>query len=485
MAKKAVIIGSGIAGIAAAIRLRTKGYEVAIYEKNNYLGGKLTVVEKNGFRFDAGPSVFTLPELVLELFELAGKNPNDYFQYVRHSVSSNYFWKDGSQFSAPGNKDQFIEKASKEFGIDQRKLERYFQQSERKYNVTRPVFLERSLHQSKNYWSKLYLKSYHKLLSIGILKSLHTANSSALQDSKLVQVMDKFACYNGSSPFQTSGVMTLMPHIEITIGTYFPVNGMHGITTSLIQLCKDLGIKIHLNTEVSSILTEGKKVTGIQAGEKQILADVVVSNSDVYFTHQQLLKSKKPPKAIQCERSSSVVVFYWGINGEFPQLDLHNMFFSNEYSEEFDAIFQRKVLSKDPSIYLHKSCKIVPSDAPTGKENWFVMLMVPSEPSIIDDDFIAKLRAKTIERLSLQLGTKIEPLIEVEEMLTPQLIQDKTYSYKGALHGTSSNSLFSAFLRHSNFSKSYKNLFFVGGSSHPGGGIPLCLLSAKIATENV
>ena len=485
MAKKAVIIGSGIAGIAAAIRLRTKGYEVTVYEKNNYPGGKLTVVKKNGFRFDAGPSVFTLPELVLELFELAGKNPNDYFQYVRHSVSSNYFWKDGSQFSAPGNKDQFIEKASKEFGIDQRKLERYFQQSERKYNVTRPVFLERSLHQSKNYWSKLYLRSYHKLLSIGILKSLHRANSSALQDSKLVQVMDKFACYNGSSPVQTSGVMTLMPHIEITIGTYFPVNGMHGITTSLIQLCKDLGIEIHLNTEVSSILTEGKKVNGIQAGEKQILADLVVSNSDVYFTHKQLLKSKKPPKAIQCERSSSVVVFYWGINSEFPQLDLHNMFFSNEYSEEFDAIFQRKVLSKDPSIYVHKSCKIVPSDAPPGKENWFVMLMVPSEPSIIDDDFIAKLRAKTIERLSQQLGTEIEPLIEVEEMLTPQLIQDKTYSYKGALHGTSSNSLFSAFLRHSNFSKSYKNLFFVGGSSHPGGGIPLCLLSAKIATENV
>ena len=240
-----------------------------------------------------------------------------------------------------------------------------------------------------------------------------------------------------------------------------------------------------MNTEVSSILTEGKKVNGIQAGEKQILADLVVSNSDVYFTHKQLLKSKKPPKAIQCERSSSVVVFYWGINSEFPQLDLHNMFFSNEYSEEFDAIFQRKVLSKDPSIYVHKSCKIVPSDAPPGKENWFVMLMVPSEPSIIDDDFIAKLRAKTIERLSQQLGTEIEPLIEVEEMLTPQLIQDKTYSYKGALHGTSSNSLFSAFLRHSNFSKSYKNLFFVGGSSHPGGGIPLCLLSAKIATENV
>lgn len=484
MAKKGVIIGSGIAGIAAAIRLRTKGYEVAIYEKNTYPGGKLTVVEKNGFRFDAGPSVFTLPELVLELFELAGKNPNDYFQYVRHSVSSNYFWKDGTQFSAPGNKDEFIAKASDEFKISSLKLKRYFHQSERKYKITRPVFLERSLHQSKNYWSKLYLKSYHKLLSIGILKSLHKANNKALQDPKLVQVMDKFACYNGSSPFQTSGVMTLMPHIEITIGTYFPVNGMHGITTSLIQLCKDLDIEIHLNTEVSSILTKGKKVAGIQVGEKQIQADIVVSNSDVYFTHKELLKSKRPPRAIHCERSSSVVVFYWGINATFPQLDLHNMFFSEDYSNEFDAIFKTKELSRDPSIYVHKSCKIVPSDAPPGKENWFVMLMVPSEPSLIDTAFITKLRGKTLDRLSQQLGKEIEPLIEVEEILTPQLIQDKTYSYKGALHGTSSNSLFSAFLRHSNFSKSYKNLFFVGGSSHPGGGIPLCLLSAKIATEN-
>lgn len=485
MQKKAIVIGSGIAGIATAIRLKVKGYEVTIFEKNNYTGGKITVVEKNGFRFDAGPSVFTLPELVLELFQLAGKNPNDYFNYVRHSVSSNYFWNDGTRFSAPGTKSEFIEKASVFFDEPSLKISKYLTESERKYAITRPVFLEKSLHQLKNYRSKIYIKSYLKLLGLDIFKSLHQTNKKHIKNPKLVQIFDKFACYNGSSPFQTSGVMSLMPHLEITLGTFFPTDGMHSISQSLTRLCEDLGIQIELNTEVTKIVTQHKKATGIEVNDQFIPADVIISNSDVHFTHTQLLNTPKPPKAIHCERSSSVVVFYWGMNKAFKELDLHNMFFPDDYAAEFKSIFDKKELYDDPSIYIHKSCEIVKTDAPEGKENWFVMIMVPSEPEKITRIKIEQLKEIVAQKLSRILNTSIHELIAEEEILSPQLIEQKTYSYKGALHGTSSNSIFSAFLRHSNFSNSYKNLFFVGGSSHPGGGIPLCLLSAKIATENV
>lgn len=484
MQMKAIVIGSGIAGIAAAIRLKVKGYEVTIFEKNNYTGGKITVIEKNGFRFDAGPSVFTLPELVLELFQLAGKNPNDYFKYVRHSVSSNYFWNDGTRFSAPGTKSEFVEKSSAFFNEPSSNITKFLAESERKYAITRPVFLEKSLHQLKNYRSKIYLKSYVKLLGLDIFKSLHKTNKRHIKHPKLVQIFDKFACYNGSSPFQTSGVMSLMPHLEITLGTFFPVGGMHSISQSLTQLCLDLGIHIELNAEVTKIVTQHKKVTGIEVKDQFIPADIIICNSDVHFTHTQLLKTPKPPKAIHCERSSSVVVFYWGIDKSFKELDLHNMFFPDDYAAEFTSIFETKELYTDPSIYIHKSCEIVKTDAPDGKENWFVMIMVPSEPEKITEARIEQLKEIVVQKLSGILKENISELIVSEELLTPQLIEQKTYSYKGALHGTSSNSIFSAFLRHSNFSNSFKNLFFVGGSSHPGGGIPLCLLSAKIATDN-
>ncbi len=484
MSKKAIVIGSGIAGIAAAIRLKVKGYDVAIYEKNEYTGGKISLIEKDGFRFDAGPSVFTLPQLVLELFELAGKNPKDYFEYVRHSVSCNYFWNDGTTFSAPGNKESFIESAAKHFNEPATNLKNYFAQSERKFNITRPVFLEKSLHRKRNYVSKIYLKSYPHLIGLDILKSLNAANKRKINHPKLVQIFDKFACYNGSSPYKTSGVMSLMPHLEVTVGTFFPKEGMHAISQSLTKLCRDLGIEIHLNKEVTKIVNNHHHVTGIEIANEFISADLVVSNSDVYFTHKNLLNSKNPPKAIEQERSSSVVVFYWGVDQTFKQLDLHNMFFSDNYQDEFKAIFDSKTMYSDPSIYIHKSCEVVKSDAPTGKENWFVMIMVPSEPKLLDDEKLKVLRTRVISKLDKLLNVDLAPLISVEEILTPQLIEQKTNSYKGALHGTSSNSIFSAFLRHSNFSKTYNNLYFVGGSAHPGGGIPLCLLSAKIATEH-
>lgn len=483
--KKAIVIGSGIAGIAAAIRLRVKGYDVTVFEKNAYPGGKLTVVERDGFRFDAGPSVFTLPELVTELFALAGKSPDAYFNYLRHPISARYFWNDGTVFEAPGERDSFIRAAHEQFHVPVNQLESYFAASERKYRVTRPVFLEKSLHRMRNYFSLLYLRSYPKLLTLGIFKSLHRANEQAVHHPKLVNIFDKFACYNGSDPYKTSGVMTLMPHLEITIGTYFPVGGMHSITTSLVQLSKDLGVEYHMEAPVDEITKSGKRVTGIRSQGQEHPADLVVCNADVWFAHKHLLKSAKPPKAIHCERSSSVVVFYWGINRRFEQLDLHNLFFPENYRQEFDALFRDKVIPHEPSIYIHRSCEVVPTDAPEGCENWFVMLMVPSEPDQIDQTVVDQLRNFTIDKLNRTLDTDLASHIVMEEVLDPQKIEQRTNSYKGALHGTSSNSIFSAFLRHSNFSDSYKNLLFVGGTSHPGGGIPLCLLSAKIATSDV
>jgi phytoene desaturase len=225
---------------------------------------------------------------------------------------------------------------------------------------------------------------------------------------------------------------------------------------------------------------------GITTGSGQIDADVVVSNADVWSTYRQLLPQEKAPeKILNRRRSSSAFIFYWGMRKQFPQLDVHNVLFSNDYRREFEQIFSRKTYPDDPTVYIHISSKVKPDDAPPGGENWFVMINAPHltpENREIDAE---SLRNKVLEKVKNLLGEDVSGQIEMEETLTPQKIQDITSSHLGSLYGSSSNDKWAAFLRHPNFSSRIKNLYFTGGSAHPGGGIPLCLQSAKIVSEMI
>jgi phytoene dehydrogenase-like protein len=207
---------------------------------------------------------------------------------------------------------------------------------------------------------------------------------------------------------------------------------------------------------------------------------------DIYFTYTKLLKYRKnlyPKKILSQERSSSALIFYWGINKQFPQLDLHNIFFSADYKAEFDQIWLQKDIYSDPTVYLNISSKFKPDDATAGCENWFVMINVPSNTGQDWDKLIAETRANIITKLSTMLGEDVSKLIISESILDPRSIESRTSSYQGSIYGTSSNSQFAAFLRHANKSSKISNLYFCGGSVHPGGGIPLCLLSAKIVSD--
>ena len=191
----------------------------------------------------------------------------------------------------------------------------------------------------------------------------------------------------------------------------------------------------------------------------------------------------QPEKILSQERSSSAVIFYWGIGKSFPQLDLHNIFFSGDYKAEFDAIFKTKTLFEDPTVYVNITSKDVPTDAPAGKENWFVMVNAPHDTGQDWKELSIALRKWVIQKLNRALDVDIAPLIEEEWIMTPDVIEARTQSYLGALYGASSNNKMAAFMRHPNFSKQLTNLYFCGGSVHPGGGIPLCLLSAKIVAD--
>ncbi len=483
---KVLIVGAGIGGIAVALRLMHKGYQTTVLEANDYAGGKLHAIELNGYRFDLGPSLFTMPQYVTALFELYDLDPEAYFQYHQKETTCNYFWEDGTCFNAKSEKDIFIKEASTIFGATPEKLRAYLDRNQEKYDLTSSLFLEKSLHKLNTYLSKDTVRAILQLGKLDINTSLNHTNERFFSHPKLVQLFNRYATYNGSSPYQTPGIMSMIPHLEMHFGTFYPRGGMHQISQSLFRLAQKQGVLFKMGEKATNINIEKGKASGVTTDKAHYEADIVVSNMDVYPTYKKLLKNQKQPKKVlDQERSSSALIFYWGIAKEFPELDLHNIFYSENYPEEFDHLFEKKTLSNDPTVYVNITSKEEKADAPEGHENWFVMINAPGNYS--QDWTLLKARARKhiIAKLNRILGIDLASLITVEHSLDPTDIERATSSYRGALYGAASNNKFAAFLRHPNFSRKIKNLYFCGGSVHPGGGIPLCLLSAKIVADLV
>ncbi|WP_410528606.1 1-hydroxycarotenoid 3,4-desaturase CrtD [Spirosoma sp. KUDC1026] len=487
-----------------------KGYQVDVFEGNAYPGGKLSSFEQkaNGhtYRFDAGPSLFTMPHLVDELFRLANRDPAHYFTYQKLDETCRYFWDDGTRLTAWADHDRFGQEVEAVLGEPAEHLHQHLADSALKYDVTEKLFLHRSLHKLSTWFNQDAFRGYLNLPRLGVFGTMNKANERRFRHAKLVQLFNRYATYNGSDPYQTPATMNIIPHLEYNIGAFFPAEGMIGITNALVKLAEDLGVRFHYNTRITAIETKGKKVEGVRGeqeerrkgGEEEghqpasftFPADLVVSNMDVVNTFRKLLPAaRQPERILRQPKSSSGLIFYWGIKKQFAELGLHNIFFSSDYRTEFDQLFGKNghaaSLSDDPTIYLNITSKHNPNDAPPAGENWFILLNVPNNTGQEWDSIISRARENVIRKLSRVLGVDVAALIETESILDPRSIEARTASSQGALYGNSSNNRFAAFLRHANFSHQFENLYFVGGSVHPGGGIPLCLLSAKIVGEMV
>lgn len=485
---KTAIIGAGIAGIASAIRLAAKGHDVTVFEANDYPGGKLSAFSVNGYRFDAGPSLFTMPQYVDELFALCGESAPDHFRYERMDTVCHYFWNDATQLRAWANPTDFARASEEALGVPAAAVTQFLQRSSTKYDLAGRTFLEKSLHKAATWLQWSVAKAMVVLPFYDMFSTMHQTHQRHFKGfPKMVQLFNRFATYNGSNPYKAPGMLTIIPHFEHNIGVFYPEGGMHAITTSLYELSLRQGVKYHFSTPVEEILTKNNAVTGVKTAAGAVFSfNKVVSNMDVFYTYKKLLPhAQHPERILNQPKSTSALIFYWGIKKEFAELGLHNILFADDYEREFTLLEQGQV-THDPTIYINITSKYTPTDVPeSGGENWFVMVNAPCHQGQDWSTLIPEIRKNTLEKISRILKTDLEPLIEAEEILEPREIERRTSSHLGALYGYSSNNLMAAFLRHPNFSGKIKGLHFVGGSVHPGGGIPLCLLSAKIMSENL
>jgi phytoene desaturase len=482
MSKKVAIIGAGIGGLALSIRLAKQGFLVTIFEKNSYAGGKLSEMTIDDFRFDKGPSLFTMPQLVEELSNLCSNNLK--LDYQKLETLTHYFYEDGTTLKASANIEEFAQEIHVKLNETKESVLKYLKRNAFYYATTEDVFLKQSLHQIKNFINLKTLKGLLLSPFLGLFSTMNQKNEVAFSNLKTVQLFNRYATYNGSNPYKAPGLMNMISHLEFNLGAFIPNEGMHQITKHLVELSEELGVTIKFNEKVEKLsVDEHNCIKSIESNSISYDFDVVASDVDMHVLYKNLLPNKfTPKKLLNQEKSSSAFVFYWGINREFESLGLHNILFSEDYKKEFDFIFNKQFPCDDPTIYINITSKYCKKDAPEGCENWFVMVNVPHNKNT-SIDYSKELRKNVVAKINRILKTDIEKYIVVEETLSPLDIENQTSSFGGSLYGNSSNNKFAAFLRHSNYSSKIKNLYLVGGSVHPGGGIPLCLMSAKIASQ--
>lgn len=482
------IIGAGLGGLAVSCLLAKKGHHVTILEKNDQPGGKINEVRANGFRFDTGPSLLTMPFILESLFESCDVEINDYLDIQPVDPICRYFYSNGShtQFDCYQDSSLNVAQIQQFASEDVEAYEEFLNYAEGLYERTKEAFLFNPLYGLSD------LSSFNitDFFRIDAFKTVAERVDERFKSAELRQFFKRFTTYNGSSPFQAPATLNVIPHVELTLGGYYIKGGMYSLVEALTQLAVKLGVNILYNKDINKINTIGGRISGLtdKSGNK-IPADLVISNADACETYLKFLddsqvSSRKQQRVANLEPSCSGFVMMLGIDTTYQQLLHHNIFFSGDYKKEFHQIFTDKIMPDDPTIYVANTSHTNPDHAPEGCSNLFVLVNAP----YLSDEYDWKKRRdlysqKVIEQLENNGLTELNDHIVFKKSITPQDFYNRYRSNKGSIYGTSSNSKFSAFLRPRNKSRSIEGLYLVGGSTHPGGGIPLVTLSAFHANE--
>jgi len=442
-----VVIGAGIGGLSAAIRLAAAGQQVVVLEQNAQVGGKMSQVTAAGFRWDTGPSVITMRHVFEELFAGAGRSLQEYLTLQPIEPLTRYVYPDGTQLDVTKDWPALAKSFLRVSPLAMTKIDPWFT-------------LDQSIRR--------FVRSPH-----------------------LRQLLGRFATYVGASPYAAPATLGVIAHVELTGGVWYPRGGIYAIAVAMQRLAEELGVEIRTGQRVQQITVKGGRATGVTLADGTALAaQAVVANVDVTTVYEQLLPPGPVTRRMQqklaaIEPSCSGYVLLLGIEGQHPTLAHHNIFFAPDYRREFEDIFRRGIPPRDPTIYVAITSKSDPDHAPPGCENWFVLVNAPPLGSSFDwKREEAAYRQHVLATLA-GFGYVLHDRIRHLTVLTPVDLAQRTGAWRGALYGLSSNQMWNAFRRPHNRAPQVRGLYFVGGTTHPGGGVPMVTLSGKVAAEMV
>ncbi len=484
---RSLVLGGGLGGLSAAIHLAQRGHEVTVLERNDHAGGKCDRHEEDGFHFDIGPSVLTLPFVLDELFAAAGRRREDFLSLHPVEPGCTYFFADGTRFDAPGSAEAMEEAIARTFPGEERGFQRFWKHAERLWKVSGPAFLfhppgPRAL---RDIPYPRAVRALPDLLPVPMGRRLR----HFFRDPRLVQLFSRFATYNGSDPARTPGTFNVIAYAELAFGSWRCEGGMRALVDALVQLAADCGVEFVYNCEAERILFDrAGRVRGVRtAAGEEIAADRVVCNQDAVSARNGPLLAEHPRarrlRVPAGEPSSSGFVLLVAHEGTRDDLSCHNVFFPADYGREFRELFRSPQPLGDPTLYLSRPSSLDPALAPAGAEGWFVLVNAPSLAGFQawkEEDYAGFLLERLQERAGLDPSR-----VRWHRAHGPSLYRERYRSWEGTLYGLSSNTLRQAFLRPANRLPAAPGLSFAGGSSHPGGGIPLVLLSGRFAAEAV
>ena len=461
----AIVVGGGVGGLATAIRLRAAGHRVTVLERNAVAGGKLAVLERDGFVFDVGPSLVTLPHVYDELFRCAGTTLADEVDLRRLDPQFGYRWRDGRSLTM------------RDDGCDEPGYRAFVDHGRQIWDISERTFFAGPMGSPIAMARRM--RSPLDLPRIDPLRTLDSSARRFFTDEHMVQWAGRYATYSGSSPYRAPATLGCIAHVEREYGCWYPIGGLGALRDAFVRVAERIGVEIECSTEVQSI-TAGAAVDGVTLADGTWRrADVVVANADAEHLYRDLLPDATALRKVRrAHPSTSGFVIVAGVHGATPGIEHHTIWFSGDGRREFDQIAAGR-LADEPTVYACVSSRTDASQAPAGHENWFLLVNTPAGVDV-DRDAYTEVVLRTLE----QHGVTLRDRLLFTETITPHDLAARYRAPGGAIYGTSSDGRRAAFVRPANRG-ARRGLYLVGGSSHPGGGLPLVTMGARIVADMV
>ncbi|OTN75157.1 hypothetical protein A5886_000227 [Enterococcus sp. 8G7_MSG3316] len=476
---RVVVIGGGLGGLSAAVSLTQEGYQVTVVEKNHHLGGKLNRLDKNGFGFDLGPSILTMPHIFEALFTKSQRKMQDYVSIRRLPLEWRSFFPDGSKIDLYGDLSRMAKENPALKAKDIEEYRTFLSYAKEIYDLTKEGYFAEGFDQTTDVLR--HHGVFKALKGFDYFSTMQEAINQRVSNPKMQEMLGYFSKYVGSSPYDAPAVLNMMSYMQHAQGVWYVSGGMHRLAEGIVQLAKEIGVTFITGQQVMKLDTQDKQVTtAYLADGRTVTADIFVSNMEVIPAYQQLLSEVSPKVQKKFEPASSGFVLHLGVKGAYPQLAHHNFFFSEAAQQNFDQNFHDHQLPEDPTIYLVNVNKTDPSQTVAGHEN---IKILPHIPYLQDTPFMeaeyTAFRQRILEKLERMGLTDLQKNIVFEDRWTPADIEANYLSHHGAIYGTVSDRKKNHGFKHPKRSEKYDNLYFVGGTVNPGAGMPMVTLSGQ------